>query len=141
MWSGSLCTRVVLLYLDMDVHTLAAYYAIMYSMSGIPYTIEYCLAYTTFCRSFFRQERIIKHKYRSLADMEEDIMLLCSNARTYNEEGSIIYSDSIELENGFLLARAELEAISMEMEEGEGADDGSTVVEVDYMSDNSDSKS
>ncbi len=76
--------------------------------------------------------------------MEEDIMLLCSNARTYNEEGSIIYSDSIELENGFLLARAELEAISMEMEEGEGADDpgedGSTVVEVDYMSDNSDSK-
>ena len=73
--------------------------------------------------------------------MEEDIMLLCSNARTYNEEGSIIYSDSIELENGFLLARAELEAISMEMEEGEGADDRSTVVEVDYMSDNSDSKS
>ena len=69
-------------------------------------------------------------------------MLLCSNARTYNEEGSLIYSDSIELENGFLMARAELEA--MELEEGEGPDEpgeeGSTVVEVDYMSDNSDSE-
>lgn len=76
--------------------------------------------------------------------MEDDITLLCSNARTYNEEGSIVYSDSIELENGFLLARAEIEASFIETEEGEGPDyqgeDESVMAEADYMSDNSDSK-
>ena len=34
------------------------------------------------------QERILKQRYTSLADMEDDMMLLCQNARTYNEEGS-----------------------------------------------------
>jgi len=65
-------------------------------------------------------------------------MLLCSNARTYNEEGSLIYSDSIELENGFLIARAELEAL--EIEETAGEEDLSIVQEGDYLSDNSDSE-
>ena len=91
------------------------------------------------------QERILKHKYRSLADMEDDVMLLCSNARTYNEEGSLIYSDSIELENGFLMARAEIENGDVGDEEGGGDDNGeeggfmSAMIDVDgYMSDNSD---
>ena len=30
----------------------------------------------------------MKQKYFSLCDMEDDMILLCSNARTYNEEGS-----------------------------------------------------
>lgn len=51
----------------------------------------------------------MKHKYRTLADMEEDMMLLCANARKYNEEGSQIYLDSQELEKGFLAARAMLD--------------------------------
>ena len=34
------------------------------------------------------QERILKQRYTSLTDMEDDMMLLCQNARTYNEEGS-----------------------------------------------------
>lgn len=28
------------------------------------------------------------HKYRSLGDLEKDVMLLCHNAQTYNLEGS-----------------------------------------------------
>ena len=40
------------------------------------------------------QERIQKGKYRSIADMQEDVLLLCRNARTYNQEGSQIYLDS-----------------------------------------------
>lgn len=52
----------------------------------------------------------MKHKYRSLADMEDDMMLLCQNARTYNHEGSQIYADSQDLETGFLSARARLES-------------------------------
>ena len=66
------------------------------------------------------KERILKNRYKSLADMEDDFFLLCRNARTYNQEGSQIYSDSIELETGFLAARAEIEA---ELEEQYGDSD------------------
>ena len=34
------------------------------------------------------KDKIMKQKYFSLCDMEDDMILLCSNARTYNEEGS-----------------------------------------------------
>ncbi|PIO37777.1 hypothetical protein AB205_0031880, partial [Aquarana catesbeiana] len=33
-------------------------------------------------------ERIRNHKYRSIGDLEKDIMLLCHNAQTFNLEGS-----------------------------------------------------
>uniref|UniRef100_A0A8C9ZLM4 SWI/SNF related BAF chromatin remodeling complex subunit ATPase 4a n=1 Tax=Sander lucioperca TaxID=283035 RepID=A0A8C9ZLM4_SANLU len=34
------------------------------------------------------KERIRSHKYRSLNDLEKDVMLLCQNAQTFNLEGS-----------------------------------------------------
>uniref|UniRef100_A0A8C4V0R2 SWI/SNF related, matrix associated, actin dependent regulator of chromatin, subfamily a, member 2 n=1 Tax=Falco tinnunculus TaxID=100819 RepID=A0A8C4V0R2_FALTI len=34
------------------------------------------------------KERIRNHKYRSLGDLEKDVMLLCHNAQTFNLEGS-----------------------------------------------------
>lgn len=37
---------------------------------------------------FLYQERIRNHKYRSLGDLEKDVMLLCQNAQTFNLEGS-----------------------------------------------------
>ena len=100
----------------------------------------------------------MKHKYRSLADMEDDFVLLCANARKYNEEGSQIYTDSLELEKGFVAARALLDDAG-EGGGGAGSEDeelGETsgtsqqvqqsassvhVVEIDsYASDNSDGK-
>lgn len=36
------------------------------------------------------QERIRSHKYRSLNDLERDVMLLCQNAQTFNLEGSLV---------------------------------------------------
>ena len=36
------------------------------------------------------QERINSHKYRTLDDLEEDFILMCKNAQTYNIEGSIV---------------------------------------------------
>ncbi len=42
--------------------------------------------------------------------MEDDLHLLCANARSYNQEGSQIYVDSLELESGFLAARAHIES-------------------------------
>lgn len=38
------------------------------------------------------QERIRIHKYRSLNDLEKDVMLLCQNAQTFNLEGSLVRS-------------------------------------------------
>uniref|UniRef100_A0A8C5RFH8 SWI/SNF related BAF chromatin remodeling complex subunit ATPase 4 n=1 Tax=Laticauda laticaudata TaxID=8630 RepID=A0A8C5RFH8_LATLA len=36
------------------------------------------------------KERIRNHKYRSLNDLEKDVMLLCQNAQTFNLEGSLV---------------------------------------------------
>ncbi|CAG5897411.1 unnamed protein product [Menidia menidia] len=36
------------------------------------------------------KERIRSHKYRSLNDLEKDVMLLCQNAQTFNLEGSLV---------------------------------------------------
>lgn len=37
---------------------------------------------------FSRQDRVRNHKYRSVGDLEKDVMLLCHNAQTFNLEGS-----------------------------------------------------
>ena len=93
----------------------------------------------------------MKHKYRNLADMEDDMMLLCQNARKFNEEGSQIYSDSLELENAYLESRAQIDSGLLDF--GESGDEEPTpgsssqtssvhVVEMDsYLSDNSDGES
>lgn len=36
------------------------------------------------------QERIRGHRYRSLGDLERDVMLLFQNAQTFNLEGSLV---------------------------------------------------
>lgn len=36
------------------------------------------------------QQRIIDHRYRSLDDLERDVMHLCENAQNYNVEGSLV---------------------------------------------------
>lgn len=54
------------------------------------------------------KERIRNHKYRSLGDLEKDVMLLCHNAQTFNLEGSQIYEDSIVLQSVFKSARQKI---------------------------------
>ncbi|XP_008101532.1 probable global transcription activator SNF2L2 isoform X3 [Anolis carolinensis] len=54
------------------------------------------------------KERIRNHKYRSVGDLEKDVMLLCHNAQTFNLEGSQIYEDSIVLQSVFKSARQKL---------------------------------
>ncbi|XP_075062877.1 SWI/SNF-related matrix-associated actin-dependent regulator of chromatin subfamily A member 4 isoform X2 [Mixophyes fleayi] len=62
------------------------------------------------------KERIRNHKYRSLNDLEKDVMLLCQNAQTFNLEGSLIYEDSIVLQSVFTSVRQKIE----KEEESEG---------------------
>ncbi|KAL3419469.1 rsc complex subunit [Phlyctema vagabunda] len=45
------------------------------------------------------QKKIKKQEYSSLNDLKEDIHLLCTNAKTYNEDGSLIYVDAVSIEN------------------------------------------
>lgn len=41
--------------------------------------------------------RITTSKYRSIDDLEEDFLVMCRNAQTYNVEGSQIHDDSVAL--------------------------------------------
>lgn len=50
-------------------------------------------------------QRIEDCKYGDMDDLEKDFMQLCQNAQTYNEEASLIYLDSIELQKVFVDAR------------------------------------
>lgn len=71
------------------------------------------------------QERIRNHKYRSLNDLEKDVMLLCQNAQTFNLEGSLIYEDSIVLQSVFTSVRQKIEKEDdSEGEESEEEDEG-----------------
>ncbi|CAL1540648.1 unnamed protein product [Lymnaea stagnalis] len=53
--------------------------------------------------------RISTHRYRTLDELEADIMELCQNAQSFNMEGSIIYEDSIVLQSVCTNAREKLE--------------------------------
>ncbi|KAL4617471.1 putative global transcription activator SNF2L2 isoform X1 [Arapaima gigas] len=54
------------------------------------------------------KERVRNHKYRNVEDLEEDVMLLCHNAQTFNLEGSQVYEDSIVLQSVFKSARQKI---------------------------------
>jgi len=43
------------------------------------------------CFIYRVQQRIRSHYYRSLDDVEKDVLLLCKNAQTYNVEGSLVW--------------------------------------------------
>ncbi|XP_051525599.1 probable global transcription activator SNF2L2 isoform X2 [Myxocyprinus asiaticus] len=66
------------------------------------------------------KDRVRSHKYRSVSDLEKDVMLLCHNAQTYNLEGSQIYEDSIVLQSVFKSAR---QKIAKEESEDDSDDD------------------
>ncbi|XP_010791079.1 transcription activator BRG1-like isoform X2 [Notothenia coriiceps] len=62
------------------------------------------------------KEKIRGHHYRSMGDLERDVMLLFQNAQTFNLEGSLIYEDSIVLQSVFTSLRQKIE----KEEESEG---------------------
>ena len=44
------------------------------------------------------QKKINRNEYQSLREFREDIRLLCNNARTYNEDGSMLFQDANDIE-------------------------------------------
>ena len=44
------------------------------------------------------EKKIKKEEYSSLSDLKKDVQRLCTNAKTYNEDGSMIYVDAVAIE-------------------------------------------
>jgi len=55
------------------------------------------------------ESRIEGEKYKDMDALEKDFMMLCKNTQQYNEDGSLIYEDSIVLQSVFTNARERLE--------------------------------
>nr|CDS30859.1 global transcription activator snf2l2 [Hymenolepis microstoma] len=55
--------------------------------------------------------RVKDGKYRSMDELEADIILLCKNAQTYNIDGSLIFEDSVVLQTVWTNARQQLETM------------------------------
>jgi len=55
------------------------------------------------------QQRIDDEKYEDMDALERDFMILCKNTQHYNEDGSLIFEDSIVLQSVFTNARERLE--------------------------------
>merc|ERR1712117_644576 len=68
------------------------------------------------------QQRIDDDKYEDMDALEKDFMLMCKNTQQYNEDGSLIFEDSIVLQSVFTNAR---ERIEQEPDEPDDDDDNS----------------
>merc|ERR1712029_403078 len=55
------------------------------------------------------QKRIDDEKYEDMDALEKDFMLMCKNTQQYNEDGSLIFEDSIVLQSVFTNARSRIE--------------------------------
>merc|ERR1712045_513609 len=55
------------------------------------------------------QQRIDDDKYEDMDALEKDFMLMCKNTQQYNEDGSLIFEDSIVLQSVFTNARERIE--------------------------------
>jgi ATP-dependent helicase STH1/SNF2 len=49
------------------------------------------------------KKKINREEYHSLREFRDDIRLLCNNARTYNEDGSILFQDANDIEVSILI--------------------------------------
>jgi len=52
------------------------------------------------------EQKIINNQYASISDFEADVMQLCANAQTYNQEGSVVYNDSVAIVNTYNTEKA-----------------------------------
>lgn len=53
-------------------------------------------------------QRIDEGRYMDFTDLEKDFVQLCQNAQIYNEEASLIYEDSVNLQSVFFSAKQKM---------------------------------
>merc|ERR1712115_691659 len=69
------------------------------------------------------QQRIEEDRYEDIDALERDFMTLCKNTQHYNEDGSLIFEDSIVLQSVFTNARERIEQEADEPEPLEEEDE------------------
>ncbi|KAH7037812.1 SNF21-like protein [Microdochium trichocladiopsis] len=74
------------------------------------------------------EAKIKKEEYNKIDDMRRDIVLMCNNCRTYNEDGSLLYADAHVMEKFFNDRAQELLSKHPKLAELEGSStkEGST---------------
>ncbi|XP_070196110.1 probable global transcription activator SNF2L2 [Littorina saxatilis] len=98
--------NLVVNYKDSDGRVLSSMFMQLPSRKELPEYYEIITRPLDFKKIY---NRIKSHKYRELDDLENDVMELCSNAQSFNMEGSVIYEDSIVIQSVFTSAREKLE--------------------------------
>jgi ATP-dependent helicase STH1/SNF2 len=98
--------RLITLRSDEDGHLVAELF--MELPDKRQYADYYQLIKNPICLHHIRQ-RILSNTYPDIKAMQDDVQLMVSNAQTYNQEGSIVYNDSIGLMKEFLNSVKELQ--------------------------------
>ncbi|KAL8604698.1 Transcription activator BRG1 [Nucella lapillus] len=98
--------NLVINYKDSDGRLLSSMFMQLPSRKELPEYYEIITRPLDFKKIY---NRIKVQKYRSLDDLENDVMELCQNAQSFNMEGSVIYEDSLVIQSVFMSAREKLE--------------------------------
>ncbi|XP_060082596.1 probable global transcription activator SNF2L2 isoform X1 [Ylistrum balloti] len=109
---------VIIHYKDNDGRVLSDAFFQLPSKKELPEYYEIIIKPVDFKKI---KARIRDHKYRSIDDLESDVLTLCENAQSYNIEGSLIYEDSIVLQSVFTNARERLEKDGFNVSSDESA--------------------
>lgn len=113
---------IVIQYKDSDERVLSEPFLVLPSRKELPDYYEVIRKPVDFRKI---QQKIRSHHYRSIDDLEQDVMLLCKNAQIYNVEGSLIYEDSIVLQSVFTSVRDRIEkdCVSMTPQQSDDEDE------------------
>uniref|UniRef100_A0A0X3P6Q3 Putative global transcription activator SNF2L2 n=1 Tax=Schistocephalus solidus TaxID=70667 RepID=A0A0X3P6Q3_SCHSO len=100
--------EIVIEYKDKDLRVLSEPFMKLPTRKELPDYYEVIKKPVDFNRI---RQRVRDGKYRSIDDLEADVILLCKNAQTYNMDGSLIFEDSVVLQTVWKNARERLEDI------------------------------
>merc|ERR1712242_148171 len=115
--------EVVMQYQDSDGRTLSEPFYKLPSRKELPDYYEIIRKPVDIAKI---QQRIEEDRYEDMDALERDFMTLCKNTQHYNEDGSLIFEDSIVLQSVFTNARERLE-----QEPDDPDEDESNPVEMD----------
>eukprot|EP00095_Tigriopus_kingsejongensis_P009239 maker-scaffold495_size155559-snap-gene-0.32 protein:Tk09239 transcript:maker-scaffold495_size155559-snap-gene-0.32-mRNA-1 annotation:"homeotic gene" len=99
--------QIVVQYKDQDERVLSEPFMKLPSKKELPDYYEVIKRPVDIARIM---NKIADGKYEDVDAMEKDFVLMCANTQKYNEDGSLIYEDSIVLQSVFTNARERLDA-------------------------------
>merc|ERR1711909_49558 len=112
--------EVVMQYQDSDGRTLSEPFYKLPSRKELPDYYEIIRKPVDIAKI---QQRIEEDRYEDMDALERDFMTLCKNTQHYNEDGSLIFEDSIVLQSVFTNARERIEQEADEPEPVQDEDD------------------